>query len=76
MLVRLIEFDGKQHVIGMDKGVWSHTETLDVIRERDQAKNDFCVTNSIRLVRIPYYKSKTVSYDDLFGDKYIYKGDG
>lgn len=72
-LLRLVEFDGRQHTTGMDKGVWSHSETLEKIQERDKIKNEFCLRNNICLVRVPYYKYTSVTIEDIFGDKYTVK---
>lgn len=70
---RCIEFDGKQHQEGMMGGVWSHEETYDVIHERDEIKNQFCIDNNICLIRIPYTKLNYITYEDLMTDKYQVK---
>lgn len=72
---RLVEFDGNQHKTGMWGGNWSNTETLEVIKERDELKNTFCLNNNYILVRIPYYKIEHITLEDIMGEKYIYKGD-
>lgn len=72
---RLVEFDGTQHTYGMWGGNWSNTETLEVIKERDELKNTFCLNNNYILVRIPYYKIEHITLEDIMGEKYIYKGD-
>ena len=73
---RFIEFDGRQHLNGPDKGYWGRTtDTLENIRERDQIKNNFCFNNGYPLVRIPYYKVNNLKLEDLLGDKYLIKGD-
>lgn len=69
-LLRYIEFDGKQHKYGMDKGIWSKTIDLTEIQERDKLKNNFCKEHNITLIRIPYYKINSLTLQDLMGDKY------
>lgn len=44
----LIEYDGAQHY----KDGW---ESVDVIKYRDEIKNQYCKKNDIKLIRIPYY---------------------
>ena len=73
---RIIEFDGRQHLEGFCGGIWSNAEPYETIHERDEIKNQFCLKHNYPLVRIPYYKRYTVSLDDLFGNKYLVKGDG
>lgn len=68
---RCIEYDGKQHFEGMQGGVWSHTETLEVIKKRDEAKNNYCKNKGIPLVRIPYTVLKSFTLEDLMSDKYL-----
>lgn len=72
-IFRIIEFDGRQHLSGFDGGVWSQYESYEVIHERDKIKDQFCLTHNYPLVRIPYYKRRTVNLDDLLGDKYLVK---
>lgn len=64
-LIKYIEFDGRQHIEGMDKGVWSQSESLEVIQERDKIKNEFCKNNNIELTRISYKKLNSLSIEDL-----------
>lgn len=68
---RLVEFDGNQHKNGMNGGQWSHSETYEVIHERDMIKNEFCLKHNYKLVRIPYHKLETLQLDDILGDKYL-----
>lgn len=71
---RIVEFDGRQHIQGPDTNYWGHTnDTLETIQERDQIKNNFCLTHNYKLVRIPYTKLKTITLEDLFEDKYLIK---
>jgi len=48
----LIEFDGAQHFIKSVKK-WKKVN-YNLIRERDQIKNEYCRHNDIKLLRIPY----------------------
>lgn len=73
---RLIEFDGRQHLIGPDTDYWGRTtDTLESIKERDEIKNNFCLSHNYSLVRIPYTKLETITIEDLLGNKYLIKGD-
>lgn len=70
-----IEFDGRQHTYGPDTQYWSRTtDTLNDIKERDLLKNNFCKDKGYILIRIPYYKLN-LTIEELFSDKFIYKGD-
>lgn len=51
-----IEYDGEQHYKPIK--YWGGEENFKEIQLNDQIKNDFCKKNNIRLVRIPYTKSK------------------
>jgi hypothetical protein len=70
---RFIEFDGDQHKYGMQGGNWSHTETLDIIQERDLIKNQFCLDHNYILIRLPYYKIKNLTIKDLMTSLYQVK---
>ena len=72
--VRFIEYDGRQHYMGPDEGLWSQSDSLETIQERDQIKNNYCQKHNYPLVRIPYTKEK-ITLDDLLGNKYLIKGD-
>ena len=61
----LIEFDGIQHFsenhqFGQDKET-----TFENIKRRDETKNNYCFSNNIPLIRIPYYKLDTLKLKDL-----------
>lgn len=64
-LIKYIEFDGRQHKEGMDPGIWSNSEPLEKIQERDEIKNEFCKKNGITLIRISYNKLKKLKIEDL-----------
>lgn len=73
---RLVEFDGRQHLTGPDTDYWGRTtDTLESIKERDEIKNNFCLSHNYSLVRIPYTKLETITIEDLLGNKYLIKGD-
>lgn len=54
-----IEYDGRQHY----ESVW---ENINVIKNRDKIKNDYCLKNNIRLIRISYKENLTESLMLLF----------
>lgn len=72
--VRFIEFDGRQHTKGPE-AIWTSSDPLEKIQERDNIKNNFCLSHNYPLVRIPYTKLNYITFEDLFGDKYLVKGD-
>lgn len=47
-----IEFDGSQHFI--PKEIWGGDDNLKSIQKRDEIKNNFCIENNIKLLRISY----------------------
>lgn len=71
-LIKYIEFDGRQHKNGFDEGIWSHSETYEIIKERDDIKNQFCKEYKITLARIPYWtiKDNKLTLEDILGNKY------
>ena len=71
---RFVEFDGRQHFTGPDTNYWGHTtDTLQSIQEKDNIKNNFCLSHKLKLIRIPYWH-KNITYEDIFSDKYLLKG--
>ena len=71
-ILRIIEFDGRQHFQGPDTNYWGHsTDTLESIQEKDSLKNNFCKKYNYPLIRIPYTKKNNITLDDLLGDKYL-----
>lgn len=59
-----IEYNGKQHFD--ESGTWAEKEGLDIIQQRDNIKNQFCVAKGIQLVRISYTEY------ELLDKKYLY----
>ena len=60
----LIEFDGKQHSKILNQG-WFNEEYFNTLQNHDLIKNEWCKKNNIPLIRIPYYKIKTLCLEDL-----------
>lgn len=63
-VVRLIEFDGKQHT---QKDNYWYTPDIEI---KDNLKNQYAKDHNIPLVRIPYIKRDTMTIEDIFGSKY------
>lgn len=59
-----IEFDGKQHFEPRDfsnnKSEKSAIEKFKLIQYHDEIKNNYCKTNDIKLIRIPYWEVKNI----------------
>lgn len=47
-----IEFDGRQHFETID--IWGGLEYLEKIKYNDNIKNEYCIKNNIKLIRINY----------------------
>lgn len=71
-VVRLIEFDGPQHDNPSDL---FGNEEFKKLKYHDDLKNQYALSHNIPLVRIPYYKRDSITLDDIFDDKYLYKGE-
>ena len=69
-IIRLIEFDGEQH-INAARGTWKNHESLEVIQQRDEEKNQWAAARNIPLVRIPYWERDNITLEMLLGDKYL-----
>ena len=63
-LIKLIEFDGRQHTQGPD-GTWSHSESLEIIQYRDDLKNQYCQKHNLNLQRVPYTDIGKISLEYL-----------
>lgn len=70
---RLIEFDGPQH--DKQTNFFGGQEIFDRQKHHDDLKNQYALLHNIPLVRIPYSKRDTITFEDLLGDKYIIKGE-
>lgn len=62
-LSHLIEFDGRQH--SSNYIPWNSNETLEERQLRDKMKDDYCLKNNIKLIRIPYEKRDNITLHDL-----------
>ena len=71
-IVRLIEFDGKQHFTDLG-GIWNSKETLEDIQMRDKEKNEWAKKHNIPLIRIPYWERDNITLEMLMGDRYLVK---
>lgn len=57
ILIALIEFDGRQHFIYEESSNWNNSyEDFLENQYRDQLKNEYCIKNNYKLLRIPYYE--------------------
>ena len=65
----LIEFDGEQHFYNTASNFFK--DSLEKTQARDQFKNTYCKEHNIPLKRIPYTAIKTLTIEDLLGDKYL-----
>lgn len=62
-LLRLIEFDGEQHYRPVEH--WGGEENYYQTICRDKLKNDYCLSNNIDLMRIPYWEYDNITLDYL-----------
>ena len=61
-LIRLIEFDGTQHI----KPAYGYFEnSLEEIQKRDRIKEQYCKDKGIELIRIPYNKLGKITLKDM-----------
>lgn len=70
-VIRLIEFDGKQHFSASGSGWSGNEETFKQIQINDNLKNQYAFNHNIPLVRIPYTERDNITLDLLLGDKYL-----
>lgn len=62
-----IEVDGEQHF----KSVYGKAALVKQ-QEHDRRKNSFCLSNEIKLYRIPYWELKNInSLSDILQDKFL-----
>ena len=61
----LIEYDGQQHFPEMKKDFF---EPYEIIHERDMLKNEYCLTNNIKLVRISYKENLEQRLEEIFNE--------
>lgn len=60
--IYFIEYDGKQH---FETGGWNTDIKLKQTKESDALKNQWCLKNSIPLIRIPYTHFDVICVEDL-----------
>jgi hypothetical protein len=71
----LIEYDGKQHY--EPNNYFGGEDSFKYTQQNDQIKNNYCINNNIKLIRIPYWDYKNIDkvlnfelqnlkYDNLF----------
>lgn len=65
-IIRLIEFDGKQHY---EENKF-FAQTLEEQNKKDNIKNQYCKDNNIPLVRIPYWERDNITLKMLLGKEY------
>lgn len=70
-VVRLIEFDGKQHYFPVKK--WGGEKALKKLQSYDKRKNLYAFKNKIPLVRLPYSLKTKITLEDILGEKYEVK---
>lgn len=70
----LIEFDGNQHFEASEQG-WNTKNLVQETKYRDSIKNQWCLSNKIPLIRIPYTQINNLQLKDLQlqTSKFIYK---
>lgn len=67
---RLIEYDGEQHYLDKTNKFWKR-DSLEERQKRDKIKNQYCQTNHIKLIRIPYWEKNNITIEMLFSDQYL-----
>lgn len=65
--IKFIEYDGEFHYPNSPHP-W---ESYENIHRRDLLKNEYCKTNNIPLVRIPYWERDNLNLDLIVSDKYL-----
>ena len=70
-IVRLIEFDGRQHY--ESSPIWDKCCSLEERQNRDFIKNEYAKNNNIPLVRIPYWERDNITLEMLMGEQYLIK---
>lgn len=59
-LISLIEFDGQQHFEPVD--VFGGEKGFKLTQIRDNIKNEYCKSNNIPILRIPYWEKKNINF--------------
>ena len=69
----VIEADGRQHTEPIRFGNMTSIQAkkqLKTNKIRDKIKDDYCLKNNIRMIRIPYYEFKTDNYKKILKNIY------
>ena len=67
----IIEFDGEQHW-NFVKHFYKTRQDFMRAQENDRRKNSYCLANSIKLYRIPYWELNNINtLKDLFQTKFL-----
>lgn len=61
----LIEYDGRQHYLYDENG---YGKDLEQIQKRDKIKNEYCLLNNLKLIRIPYTYFPNIELKDLLAE--------
>ena len=62
----LIEYDGDIHFVA--HGGWNDNEALEKRQNRDKIKDNYCLTNNIKLVRISYKENLRECLEGIFNE--------
>lgn len=69
-LIRLIEYDGEFHYKTSNI---SSAEDLQVRKNYDKMKTEYCLSHSIPLIRIPYWERNNITLTTLLDETYLIK---
>lgn len=69
-IIRLVEYDGEQHYKS-NRGTWDNSDSLEERQARDKEKDEYALSHSIPLVRIPYWKRDNITLDMIMGNTYL-----
>ena len=69
-LIRLIEYDGEFHYKTSNI---SSAENLQIRKNYDKIKTEYCLSHSIPLIRIPYWERNNVTLTTLLDETYLIK---
>jgi len=58
-----IEYDGRQHFEPIK--YWGGLKKFNDQQETDKFKNEYCINNNIKLIRIPYYEFNNINEEKL-----------
>lgn len=64
----LIEVDGNQHFY---ESTWTSKERLEENKTRDKIKDEYCLKNNYKLVRIPYWLYRTKTYKEILNKTFF-----